>query len=135
MLYREFVLRDSDVWRLLVTFVKANAKACCEAGKPLRVIVTQDEKKRNELQNARYWKAIVTPIAQHAWVGGRQFDKKVWHEMLADTFGVMIEIPLPNGKVVVRRKSTTEMGVGEFSEYMQKCEAYAATELGIEFDG
>ena len=52
-LYREFVLHSSTHWKTLAAFVRANAKAACESGKPLRVIVTSSERKRNAEQNAR----------------------------------------------------------------------------------
>lgn len=133
MLYREFVLRSADVWRLLVTFVKANAKACADDGKPLRIIVTQDEAKRTASANRRYWGYVLRTIAEQAWVEGRQFDADVWHEWYARKYGVCDDVVLPGGEIVIRRKSTTQMTVGEFNTYMQRVEADAATELGVEF--
>lgn len=44
------------------------------------------------------------------------------------------EVVMPSGEIITRRKSTTEMSVAEFSEFMQQVEAYAATELGVRFD-
>lgn len=134
-LYREFTLRAPEAWKALAAFVAANAKACIERGRPLRVIVTTDEKKRNAEQNRFYWGLVLTTIAEQSWVEGRQFDKDVWHEHLARKFGVCDEVVLPDGEIVMRRKSTTQMTVGEFSDYLTRVQAYAATELGVEFDG
>ena len=39
---------------------------------------------------------------------------------------------LPDGEIIQRRKSTTELTVAEFAEYTEKCRAYAAVDLGIE---
>lgn len=132
-LYREFRIVSPSVWSNLVAFVKANAMACLELDKPLRVIVTQDEKKRNVEQNKRLWGYLYQNIAEQAWVQGRQFDKDTWHEYYARMFGVCEEVILPDGEIVLRRKSTTQMTVGEFAEFMQRIEAHAATELGVEF--
>lgn len=133
-LYREFPLRTPSAWTALVAFVKANAQACVDRGHALRIIVTADEKKRSSEQNRRYWKLVITAIADQAWVNGRQFDKDTWHEWYARKYGVMTEIVLPNGEIVTRRKSTSEMSVSEFSDYMSRVEADAAQELGVIFE-
>lgn len=132
-IYREFKLTGAGVWQALCAFVKANAQACNDSRKPLRVIITQDEKKRNTEQNRYYWGPVLTTIAEQAWVEGRQYSKDVWHEFFARRFGVCEDVILPDGEIVSRRKSTTDMGVGEFSAYTQAVQAYAATELGVEF--
>src|SRR5260363_372048 len=49
----------------------------------LRVIVTAEERKRNAEQNRYYWSAVLQHIAEHAEVGGRRYDKDVWHEYFA----------------------------------------------------
>ena len=133
-IYREFTLRDKNVWHNLCAFVAANAKACLERNKPLRIIVTQSEAKRRSEQNAFYWGAVITQIAEQAWVSGRQFSKETWHEMYARMFGVCEDITLPNGEVVTKRLSTTEMTVSQFAEYMQQVQAHAAIEYGVFFE-
>lgn len=132
-LYREFPLRSPSVWLALVAFVKANAEACVKRGHPLRIIVTEDEKKRNTEQNKRLWGYLYKTIAEQAWVDGKQFSKDVWHEFFARQFGVCEEMILPDGEIITRRKSTTEMTVGEFAQFMTDIEVYAATELGVEW--
>lgn len=133
-IYREFTLRSPSIWSALCAFVSANAKACLERGKPLRVIVTESDKKRNAEQNRFYWGPVLTTIAEQAWVDGRRFDKDVWHEHCARKFGVCDELVMPDGEIVTRRKSTTQMTVGEFSEYLNRVQAYAAGELGVMFE-
>lgn len=49
-------------------------------------------------------------------------------------FGVSDEITLPDGEIITRRKSTTQMTVGEFSTYVNQVQAWAANHLGVEFD-
>ena len=134
VIYREFPLRAPSAWTALVAFIKANAQACLDRGHTLRVIVTEDEKRRNSEQNRRYWGYILKTISDQAWVNGRQFDKDVWHEWFARKFGVCEDITLPNGEIIVRRKSTTDMTIGEFSEYMNLVESDAAHDLGVIFE-
>jgi hypothetical protein len=133
-LYREFQLRSPSIWTSVLVFVKANAKACLDKGEPLRVIVTSDEKKRNAEQNRFYWGVTLRDISEQAWVDGKQFDKDAWHEMFALKFGICEDVDLPDGSTITRRKSTTQMTVGEFSTYVNQVQAWAANNLGVEFD-
>lgn len=132
--YREFQLRSPSTWSNVLAFVKANAKACIDRGEPLRLIITSDEKKRNAEQNRFYWGVALRDIAEQAWVDGRQYDKDTWHEYFARMFGVSDELTLPDGEIILRRKSTTQMTVGEFSAYTERIQAWAANNLGVEFD-
>ncbi|WP_186202350.1 recombination protein NinB [Burkholderia gladioli] len=133
-LYREFVIRNGSIWSNVVAFVRANAKVFADRGEPLRVIVTAEERQRNAAQNRLYWGAILRSIAEQAWVEGRQFDKDAWHEYFARKYGVSDELTLPDGEIILRRKSTSQMSVGEFSTYLNQIQAYAANTLGVEFD-
>lgn len=133
-LYREFRIDRRGVLPNLIAFVKANALACSERGEPIRLIVTTDEKKRNAEQNRFYWGVALRDISEQAWVDGKQFDKDTWHEYFARMFGVCDEITLPDGEIITRRKSTTQMSVGEFSAYMERVQAWASNNLGVEFD-
>lgn len=134
MLYREFVLRSPAAWQALAQLVAANAKAFIDRGRPLRVIVTEDEKKRTSEANRFYWGAVLTTIAEQAWVDGRQFSKDVWHEHFARLYLPHTEIVTPYGEIISRRKSTTELTVSEFSEYLQRVQSDAASSLGVIFD-
>lgn len=133
-MYREFVLRNPDIWQAFCSVIKANAKAFSDNGTPFRIILTTDSAKRNELQNRRYWGYLLKNIAEQAYANGQQFDKDVWHEYLARKFGVLEELTLPDGEIISRRKSTTQMTVSEFGEYMENVEAYAAMNLGVTFE-
>lgn len=133
VLYREFTLRNPSIWQALVALIKGNAKPMLERGTPIRIIVTTDEVKRNVEQNRRLWGYTYKTIAEQAWVGGKQYPADVYHEMYARMFGVCDEVTLPDGEIVTRRKSTTQMTVKEFADYMTKVEAHAASELGVQF--
>lgn len=134
-LYKEFTLKSPGIWPFIVSFVKANAKACAEKGAPLRIIVTAEERRRTKEQNAFYFGPVLRDISSQAWVDGQQFKTDTWHEYFADMFAPKIEIALPDGRLFTRRKSTSEFSVGEFSEYVTKVQAYAANEFGVSFDG
>lgn len=133
-LYREFPLRSPAIWPMVVAFIKANAQAFASRGEYLRVIITADEKKRNSQQNRFYWGAVMKAICEQSWVAGNQFNKDAWHEYYARKFGVLEEITLPDGEIVIKRKSTSEMSIGEFSEYLNQVQAHAASEFGVVFE-
>lgn len=133
-LYREFTLRNGGVWSAVVAFVRANAPSFAGKGEPLRVIVTAEERQRNVQQNRFYWGAVLKQISEAAWVDGKQYDKDTWHEYFARKFGVLDELILPDGEIITRRKSTTQMSVGEFSTYLNDVQAYAAETLGVQFE-
>ena len=99
-----------------------------QAGKSL--VLTVSLRKRTKPQNRRYWgKGVLAQIAAQATVNGRLFSAETWHEMFKRQFIGVIE--LPNGSVI--GKSSTELTTGEFSEFCQEVEAYAATELNVIF--
>lgn len=132
-LYREFELDNPQRWIAAQNFVQSNMEAMITANTPLRLIVTTAESTRNQEQNKRYWKAVLEPIAAQAWINGNQFSKEAWHEHYARRFGYYEEMKLPYGERVLRRKSTSEYKVKEFSDYMTHIEADAATEFGVRF--
>jgi hypothetical protein len=134
-LYKEFVLNGPAVWQLVKELIREHARAYIERGTPLRLILTTEERKRTLEQNGRYWsKAVLGAIAEQVWIDGKQYPEEVWHEEFAERYCPRIEITLPSGQIFSRRKSTSEMTVKEFSEYVQRVEVHAATQLGVEFD-
>ncbi len=133
-MYKEFVLRNPDVWTAFCAVIKGNAQAFADKGTPFRIILTNDSAKRNELQNRRYWGYLLKHISEQSFVNGQQFEKDVWHIYLAKKFGISEEIVLPDGEIVVNRKSTTQMSVSEFGEYMENVQSYAAMNLGVMFE-
>jgi len=96
--------------------------------------VTEDEKKRTDSANRLYWGAVLTTIAEQAWVDGRQYSKGCMARALARLYLPHTEIVTPYGEIVSRRKSTTELTVSEFSEYLQRVQSDAASSLGWIFD-
>lgn len=132
-LHREFVIDSLQRWNAAQAFVESNREAMIQAKNPLRLIITTEEAKRNAEQNKYYWKAVITQIAKQVWIEGKQFSKEAWHEMAARKFGACKDVELPNGEIVIKRLSTTEMGVREFAHYIEEVMAWAASELGVIF--
>lgn len=131
--YREFVLNGRGAGNLLTEFLRQHAGPELNAGRPLRVIVTSEAKRRNAEQNRRLWGFVYRCIADQAMVNGRHFGADVWHEHFARMFAEHDEVTLPDGEVILKRKSTADMSVRAFAEYMERVTAYAATELGVVF--
>jgi hypothetical protein len=95
-----------------------------------KLTLTCKLRKRTSKQNKRYWgKGVLAQIAAQATVNGRLFSAETWHEMFKRQFIGVIE--LPNGSVI--GKSSADLTTGEFSEFCQEVEAYAATDLNVIF--
>ncbi|WP_342049897.1 MULTISPECIES: recombination protein NinB [unclassified Cupriavidus] len=135
VLFKEIVLDSPSKWPFVLGFIKANARAFIERGTPLRLIITSEEKRRTNESNRYYWGVVLRDISEQAWVEGRQYDKDTWHEYFADLYGVKVERKLPDGRLHLSRKSTSDMSAGEFSEYLTKVQAHAAGEFSVSFDG
>jgi len=126
-LVRTFVLRNEAAFQNLYAFLKVNWFVLSEQGKPLSITVEKHKAKRNYKQNKRYWK-ILNCISECAWVNGKQFSPRAWHEEFKGMFIGYEETP--SGKLSTL--STTDYSTAEFAEYMDLVEAYAVNELGIE---
>lgn len=132
-LNREFKVTGEQAISAINSIIQSNWKPLNASGTPLFVIITSTEEKRRAQQNKYYWKVVINSIAAQAWINGQQFSPEAWHEQMARTYGIFKDVTLPNGDVVVKRLSTTEMKVREFSEYTEKVTAYGALELGVRF--
>ena len=124
---RTFVLSGPVPAKQLHAMLKQNAAAMAQQGRPLVVTVSEHKAKRHNAQNARYW-VLLTHIAEHAWVNGRQYSSEVWHDYMRGRFIGMEEGP--DGRQVPMRSSA--LSVSEFADYMTRVEAYALDELGLD---
>ena len=129
----EFDLTNPLRLSALIEYLNKHWMDALNDKKPLRVIVTSSEEKRHDQQNRYYWGIVIKTISEQAWVAAQQFGKDAWHEQMAQMFGIKEEIRLPNGTLTTRRKSTTDMKVREFSQYIDEVCAWAGTELGVRF--
>jgi hypothetical protein len=85
--------------------------------------------KRNLDQNAKYW-ALLHEIADQLRPQGQQYSADTWHEYFKQRYLGADEVRLPNGKVVSRSRSTSDLDKDEMSVYITKIEAWA-TEKGV----
>lgn len=105
-------------------------------GRPLRVILTDDDQDRLEVQVKAYWSSLIEPIAEQVWVEGQRFSEKAWHISMKERFLPARELRLPDGSIKFVQPSIArgEITVREMSQYMTKVAAYAATTHGVQFD-
>ena len=122
-----FILREKAHADSLVAYLRQHAGPQARAGKPLCVTVAEHKAKRSSDQNARYW-ALLSEIAEQVEVGGKYFDRDVWHEWMKEKFAPKIDGP--TGLLSV---STTQMNVEQFAQYTTQIESFAVQELGVEF--
>lgn len=127
-IHRTFVLKQDSHAEALYAFLRANRKAMADAGTPLAVTVSEHKAKRSTPQNARYWGVVLKQIAENGWVDGKQFSTEAWHAYLAAKFIGTEEGPGGQQTPI----STTTLDVGSFADFMTQCEAFAASELGLE---
>lgn len=129
-LHKEFRLVHPESIANLNRFILANNSE----KSPLRVIVTDEDADRLDDQIAYYFGVIIKSVAEQAWIGRKQFDKKVWHEYFAEKFLPNIEIELPDGKIIQRRQSVArgKIGVRAMAKYTTEVEVYAQQELGVQ---
>jgi hypothetical protein len=129
---RQFILRDPQHGKAMVDYVKAHAGAQAAAGAPLVVSIDTYKAKRSGEQN-RLLHALLNDIAEQATVNGKYFSAETWKELVRRKFIGCEEIDLPDGSRLERGVSTTALSVGEFTQLIDKVQAWAVTELGVQF--
>lgn len=100
---------------------------------PLVVTIEPEHRSRSAQQNRRYW-ALLGEIAAAAEINGQRFGVLTWHRYMKQQFIGMEDVALPDGQVIHQPISSTTLSAAEFGRYMERIEAYAASELGVEFD-
>lgn len=113
-------------------------KALTMAGKPVAVDVREWESDRSIRQNRYYWGVVLKEISAQARVEGQRYTAEAWHELGKRQFlGYEIRKVTVAGrrkKTVIRSlRSTTKLKVKAMSDYLERFQAFAATELGVRF--
>lgn len=80
--------------------------------------------KRSHPQNARYW-LLLHAIADKVRPLGVEHSAEIWHEYFKSRYIGCDDVTLPNGRVLTRTKSTTDLDVAEFNDYMARVEEWA----------
>lgn len=120
---------------LTTDIARARAAGAVEATaidseRPLCVRIEPFQDLRTNLMNRLYW-ARLTEIADQWRDGNTYYTEDGLHEAFAEALLPKKEIETPTGKKLIR-KSTTELTVAEFSDYMERIAAWAA-DKGITF--
>ena len=111
---------------------------------PVKVVeVKPFQKLRTSDQNKLMWKSVMGDFAKQAYVDGRLFSEKVWHEHLKEMFLPAVEtagithtgyvkwLEMPDGMLKMVG-STTKLTTKGMSDYLEQCYAYGC-ELGVRF--
>lgn len=137
---RTFVLRSPEIASAMVAFVKEHAADALKRGQPLQVTVARYRPPRTPGSNRYMWGAVLEPIAQQVCVHGAWFTAEVWSEHFKQRFlpevsasGVEKWTVFPDGTRVLNM-GTSDLNSEEMGVYLQQVQAYATTELGVEFD-
>ena len=80
-------------------------------------------KTRSTTANARYW-LLLHLIAEKLKPQGQIYSAEQWHEYMKQRYLGADEVRLPNGEVLNRRHSTTDLDVTDFNDYMAKVEQW-----------
>lgn len=111
---------------------------------PIEIIIREWSKPRKLSQNGLMWAGTLKDIAEQGYVGGRTFSAEVWHEFFKKEFlpeefteGMTKENYRkwdfdPKGDRILVG-SSTQLTVKGFAQYLTQVEAYAASELGVQF--
>jgi hypothetical protein len=130
MIHQIFILREKRHLDATLAFLANNWESMmAKAGKPLVMEITEEKSKRSLSQNRLYFGRLLKQIENQAWIDGRQYSAETWHEYFRRKYIGLID--LPKGGTV--GQSSTTLSVAEFKTYMDQVEAYAATELGVQF--
>jgi len=96
-----------------------------------RWVLTIQPETRSLAQNRRYWgRGVLAQVAEKAVIGGRRYSAEAWHEQFKRQFIGVVETP--DGRVM--GASSKKLTIKEFAEFCERVEAYASTELGVEFE-
>lgn len=133
-MYREFVLRNPDIWQAFCAVVKANAKSFADNGSPFRIILTTDEEKRTIPQNRYFHGPLLDKITEQAWWNGKQYPKEFWKEYFRRRYLLKDEYQMPSGEIINVYWSTADLSASRFAEFIEQVKFEATTEWGVQFD-
>lgn len=85
--------------------------------------------KRSTQANRLYW-LLLHEIAERVKPSGQSYGAEVWHTWAKSRFLGCDDVTLPSGKTMTIPKSSADLDVSEFADYVDKVEAWAA-ERGI----
>lgn len=123
---RTYVVFNDDDKSALVEKIRSKP-----VERPWQVDVSFYKNTRTLRQNNTYWLWIQTIIDFLADSTGEQKTKREIDAWLLDMFAPMESFEIPNGKVIARQKSTSEMNTKEMAEYLDKIDVYFASNFDL----
>ncbi len=134
----ERVVSDRESAHKAANACYQRAQQLIQMGKPVKLTCQEFEFDRTAQANRFYWGVVLREISEQARVCGQRYTAEAWHSLFKrQHLGYEIKRETVAGrkrKVVIRRlRSTSDLKHRAFSEYLEKCMAYAATELGVRF--
>ena len=124
-----YVIRSKEILERAIQFARNNWEAMARSGKCLTVECKEEKAKRSNEANRYYWQ-LLHQVEEQAWVEGRQYSSEVWHEAAKRRFLGLVDLPGGASMGI----STTTLSTREFAEYVEKVTAWAALELGVQFE-
>lgn len=97
--------------------------------KPLLVEVSDYKAPKTRAQE-KLFHAILNDVADTIEVEGKKFSLESWKEYFARKYLGTVEIVMPDGEIVTRRRSTAEANVAEYNEMIDKTLMELAQEFG-----
>lgn len=80
--------------------------------------------KRSTEANRRYW-SLLHVMAEQIKPAGVSYSADQWHLWAKSKFLGCDDVRLPSGKVLTIPRSTSDLDVGEFNDFMTQVEAFA----------
>jgi hypothetical protein len=93
-------------------------------------VVTIQSRNRTTEQNSLYW-VLLQNLSEQYVDEGKTFSSDTWHEYFKQQYLPKDYVELPDGNVKEKERTTTKLNKAEFSEYIEKVQAFCA-QLGIE---
>lgn len=135
---RVVAINPVQAHQVLTHQVWPQIKAMTTAGQEVEITVERREDDRSVQQNRFYWGVALKDISNQARVDGVAYSAEAWHELFKRQFlGYEIKKVAVAGRkrptVIRRLKSTTDLKVRAMSKYLDQLQAFAASELGVQF--
>ncbi len=132
------ICRDKPSAHRAVLDGYAHAQALLADGKTVRISVGEDDDDRSVQQNRYYWGPCLGEISEQARVLGQRYTTEAWHELFKRQFLGFevrkVEVAGRKRPTVIRSlRSTSTLKVKAMSEYLDKVQAFAASDLGVQF--
>ena len=117
-----------------ITEAYGAAKALLQDGRRVRVVVEQDYAPMTVRQRRFLHGPVIRQISEQARSAGTRYTRAVWKEHLREELLGSVWVAAPDGSALEVRVSSEQLNVKDYSDYIDRVIAYAATDLGVCFE-